>query len=59
MAATLNAFITVEKGRPSIFAVNPTSIFTANKNEIFPIPQTQLDAENASGKINLKQNPGY
>ncbi len=30
--------------------------FTANKNEYFPIPQTQIDLQ---GKDVLNQNPGY
>jgi starch-binding outer membrane protein, SusD/RagB family len=32
--------------------------FGANR-QYFPIPQTQVDAENSSGKVNLKQIPGY
>lgn len=59
MAATLNAYATVEKTRPSFFAQNPSSTFTANKNEYFPIPQQQIDVKNATGKVFLKQNPGY
>jgi hypothetical protein len=34
-------------------------VFTAGKNEYFPIPQAQIDAENSTGKIALKQIPGY
>jgi hypothetical protein len=59
MAATLNAFIAIEKTRPSIFAVNQAATFTAGKNEILPIPQNQIDIENSTGKVYLKQNPGY
>ena len=59
MAAELNAYIAAEKPRPSIFSVNPSATFTANKNEIYPIPQQQIDFENSRGKVNLKQNPGY
>jgi hypothetical protein len=59
MAATLNAFVAVEKTRPSIFSVNQSATFTAGKNEIFPIPQQQMDIENSTGKVYLKQNPGY
>ncbi len=33
--------------------------FTQGKNEYFPIPQTQIDAENSTGKVALKQLPGY
>src|SRR5436305_11643710 len=59
MAATLNAFIAIEKTRPSIFAVNQAATFTAGKNEIVPIPQNQIDIENSTGKVYLKQNHGY
>jgi hypothetical protein len=59
MAPALNAYATAEKTRPTIFAVNNTATFTAKKNEYFPIPQSQIDIENATGTINLKQNVGY
>jgi len=59
MAATLNAYAGVEKTRPSFFTQNPTATFTANKNEYFPIPQQQIDVKNSTGKVFLKQNPGY
>lgn len=59
MANVLNAYQAVEKTRKSFFYVNPTAQFTKGVNEFFPIPQSQIDAENASGKIVLKQNPGY
>lgn len=59
MAPVLNAYATAEKTRPTIFAVNNTATFTAKKNEYYPIPQTQIDIENATGTINLKQNIGY
>ncbi len=59
MATVLNTYQAVEKAKKSFFAVNPTAQFTKGVNEFFPIPQTQIDLENASGKIVLKQNPGY
>jgi hypothetical protein len=59
MAATLNDFATAEKTRPTIFKLNTSATFTANKNEIFPIPLSQIDIENSTGKVNLKQNPAY
>jgi starch-binding outer membrane protein, SusD/RagB family len=59
MAPTLNAYATAEKTRPTIFAINQSAVFTAKKNEYYPIPQSQIDIENATGTINLKQNPGY
>ena len=33
--------------------------FTANKNEYFPIPQSQIDLSASGGTPLLKQNPGY
>jgi hypothetical protein len=33
--------------------------FTANKNEYFPIPQSQIDRSTTAGVAKLKQNPGY
>jgi hypothetical protein len=59
MAPELNAFATVEKQRPTIFAINQTSTFTAKKNEYYPIPQSQIDVQNSTGQIFLKQNAGY
>jgi hypothetical protein len=59
MAPELNAYAAREKGRPTIFAINQQAAFTPKKNEYFPLPQTQIDVENATGTINLKQNPGY
>ncbi|HEY8897360.1 MAG TPA: RagB/SusD family nutrient uptake outer membrane protein [Niastella sp.] len=59
MAPELNAFAAAEKTRPTIFAINQSSTFTAKKNEYFPLPQTQVDIQNATGTVNLKQNVGY
>jgi hypothetical protein len=59
MAATLNAYVNVEKNRHGFYLVNNTAMFTQGVNEYFAIPQNELDAENATGKIFLKQNPGY
>jgi hypothetical protein len=33
--------------------------FTTGKTEYFPIPQQQLDAENSTGKVVMKQIPNY
>jgi tetratricopeptide (TPR) repeat protein len=33
--------------------------FTPNKNEYYPIPQTEIDKTTVGGKATLKQNPGY
>jgi len=59
MAATLNAYVNVEKNRHGFYLVNNTATFTKGVNEYFAIPQNELDAENATGKVFLKQNPGY
>jgi hypothetical protein len=56
MADVINRYIDREKGRRPLKA---NARFTKGKNEIFPIPQTQIDAMNADGKIRLVQNPGY
>lgn len=57
MTTTLNAYATQEAG------IHPAQYqgvsFTAGKNEYFPIPQQQLDAENSTGKVVLKQIPNY
>lgn len=59
MAKTLNDYATIEKTRPGYFSVNQGATFTQNKNEYYPIPQTQIDVKNSTGKVFLKQNPGY
>ena len=59
MAATLNAYVAVEKTRSSFYLVNNTAVFTKGVNEYFAIPQKEIDAENSTGTIYLKQNPGY
>jgi len=59
MANTLNAYVSVEKTRHSFYYVVNTAVFTKGVNEYFAIPQQQLDLENATGKIYLKQNNGY
>lgn len=59
MAPTLNAYAAKEKARPSIFSVNPSAQFTPNKNEYYPLPQSQIDVANSGGKVVLKQNPKY
>ena len=59
MATTLNAYVAVEKNRNGFYLVNNTAMFTKGVNEYFAIPQNEIDAENSTGKIYLKQNPGY
>jgi hypothetical protein len=59
MAATLNAYVSVEKNRSGFYLVNNTAFFTKGVNEYFAIPQKEIDAENSTGTVYLKQNPGY
>ncbi len=59
MAATLNAYVGVEKNRSGFYKVNNTAVFTKGVNENFAIPLNEIDAENSTGKLALKQNPGY
>jgi hypothetical protein len=57
MTTTLNTFATIEAPLHPAQYMNVS--FTAGKTEYMPIPQSQIDQENAAGKTNLKQNPGY
>ncbi len=59
MANILNAYVAKEKTRYSFYYIVNTAVFKKGINEYFAIPQVQIDAENAAGKQNLKQNPGY
>ncbi|HXS55673.1 MAG TPA: RagB/SusD family nutrient uptake outer membrane protein [Hanamia sp.] len=59
MSAVLNTYQSVEKTRASIFSVNPNAKFTKGVNELFAIPQNEIDLENSTGTKNLTQNPGY
>ncbi len=59
MAATLNSYVSVEKTRKSFYYIVNTAVFTKGVNEYFAIPQVQIDAENSTGVVYLKQNPGY
>jgi hypothetical protein len=59
MATTLNNYVNVEKTRSSFYLVNSNAIFTKGVNEYFAIPQNEIDAENSTGTLYLKQNPGY
>jgi len=59
MANTLNSYVAVERNRSSFYLVNNTAHFTKGTNEFFAIPQNEIDAENSTGVVYLKQNPGY
>lgn len=56
MGDVINRYISREKARRPLKA---NAQFQKAKNEIFPIPQVEIDAMNADGTIRLKQNPGY
>jgi hypothetical protein len=59
MSQILNAYAAKEKTRPSSFGVNLGATFHKGTNEIYAIPQTEIDLENSTGTKNLTQNPGY
>jgi starch-binding outer membrane protein, SusD/RagB family len=59
MAATLNAYVNVEKNRNGFYRVNSGAVFTKGVNEYFAIPLNEIQAENSTGKVYLVQNPGY
>ncbi|ADQ18674.1 RagB/SusD family nutrient uptake outer membrane protein [Leadbetterella byssophila] len=55
-AETLNAYFAYEG------AITPDvrdGKFTKGKNEVYPIPLTQIDLSTKNGQSTLKQNPGY
>jgi hypothetical protein len=57
MTAILNNYAQIQA------VIHPTQYkgvtFVTGKSEYFPIPQQQIDAENSTGKVYLKQIPGY
>ncbi|HVU95754.1 MAG TPA: RagB/SusD family nutrient uptake outer membrane protein [Puia sp.] len=57
MTAILNTYAQIQA--PIHPAQYKNVTFTTGKSEYFPIPQDQIDANNASGKVVLKQIPGY
>jgi starch-binding outer membrane protein, SusD/RagB family len=54
-AETINAYYAHDRTFRSLFAGVPPATFVANKNEYFPIPQTQIDLQPDV----LVQNEGY
>jgi len=54
-ATTLNAYLAVEKTKRTY---KQTAVFTAGRNEYFPIPASIIDVAAKYGNT-LKQNPGY
>ena len=60
MANVLNAYANYESSIGRTQYGPPLVSFTKGKNEIFAIPQSQIDAEGlGGGKSALTQNPGY
>ena len=56
MATTLNAYLAHENAVPNFPALLLKSAkFVAGKNELYPVPQAQIDITHG----NIKQNPGY
>lgn len=60
MADVLNAYVQHETHIPGYdFAYMNGAQFTKGKNEIYPIPQAQIDLNVIGGTSVLKQNPNY
>lgn len=59
MATALNAYAAYESQIKNCYAFFQLPVFIKGKSELFPIPLAQIDILNASGTVNLKQNPGY
>ncbi|KAA0993531.1 RagB/SusD family nutrient uptake outer membrane protein [Dyadobacter aurulentus] len=61
MANVLNTYLNFETNVPKYDnkAYMPNTNFTKGKNEIYPIPQAQIDLSMKDGTPTLKQNPGY
>ncbi len=54
-AETINAYYEQDRGFRYLFGGTSPAVFTAGRNEYFPLPQTQIDLQ----KDVLIQNPGY
>jgi starch-binding outer membrane protein, SusD/RagB family len=60
MATEINRILNHENNNaPARFDNLKGAIFTQEKNEIYPIPQPEIDLSNVNGKATLVQNPGY
>jgi hypothetical protein len=61
MATLLNNYLKYEAAVPKYFNQDymKGAFFTKGKNELYPIPQAQIDLSTTEGKPTLKQNPGY
>lgn len=58
MANVLNAYIAHENSSFDYLILKGAQ-FTKGKNELYPIPQTQIDLSMKDGTATLKQNPNY
>lgn len=54
-AATINAYLDQDRDFRTLFGGTNPAVFTENKNEFWPIPQTEIDLQQGV----LVQNPGY
>lgn len=54
-ATTINTYLEQDRAFRILFSGVKPAIFTANKNEYWPLPQTQVDLQSDV----LTQNPGY
>ncbi|HTE23782.1 RagB/SusD family nutrient uptake outer membrane protein [Flavitalea sp.] len=60
MAQVLNDYIKHETSIPGYdYQILKGATFTKGRNELFPIPLTQMDLSQQDGSSILKQNPGY
>lgn len=60
MADILNKYVAYETNIPNFnFVYMKGARFVKGKNEIFPIPQAQIDLSVQNGQSVLKQNPNY
>jgi len=60
MAGVLNKYISYELTIPQFnYQYMIGAQFTKGKNELFPIPQAQIDLSTTNGASVLHQNPGY
>lgn len=62
MAELLNTYLSREENVPNYHNtayMPPNPTFIKGKNEVYPIPQTQIDMSFVDGKPVLIQNPGY
>ncbi len=59
MADELNAVIAHERTTPATFPALQNAVFTKGRNEIYPIPQAQIDLSMKDEESVLVQNPNY